>query len=139
MCMFYIKLETPLKLVFSCKFPMFKYFATVASVYFQSQVGCLHIKSQLTCIHPQQHIRLRIISCPFVLISKHRKTWLTCSFSIHALRNEEDGFFIACGILKNLCQSKEGHEITAGVLQHRIKRLCSVVEDLEKKVEHDKR
>ncbi|PNT75007.1 hypothetical protein BRADI_1g26170v3, partial [Brachypodium distachyon] len=55
------------------------------------------------------------------------------------LRNEEDGFFIACGILKNLCQSKEGHEITAGVLQHRIKRLCSVVEDLEKKVEHDKR
>lgn len=55
------------------------------------------------------------------------------------LRNKEDGFFIACGILKNLCQSKEGHEITAGVLQHRIKRLCSVVEDLEKKVEHDKR
>ncbi|CAM0906071.1 unnamed protein product [Alopecurus aequalis] len=54
------------------------------------------------------------------------------------LRNKSEVFFIACGILKQLCESNEGHEI-AGTLHHHIRRLGSMVQDLEKKVELDKR
>ncbi|KAK1680148.1 hypothetical protein QYE76_040996 [Lolium multiflorum] len=54
------------------------------------------------------------------------------------LRNKSEVFFIACGILKKLCESKEGRE-TAGALRHHIGRLGSMVRDLEKKVELDKR
>ncbi|TVU38865.1 hypothetical protein EJB05_12260, partial [Eragrostis curvula] len=54
------------------------------------------------------------------------------------LRNKADGFFIASGILKNLCESKEGHETTRAQ-QHYVKRLRNLLQDLEKKVEVDKR
>ncbi|KAM0874126.1 hypothetical protein ACQ4PT_037613 [Festuca glaucescens] len=54
------------------------------------------------------------------------------------LRNRSEVFFIACGILKKLCESKEGRE-TAGALRHHIRRLGSMVQDLEKKMELDKR
>ncbi|KAF0908752.1 hypothetical protein E2562_028571 [Oryza meyeriana var. granulata] len=54
------------------------------------------------------------------------------------LRNKVDGFFVACDILKMLCESKEGHEI-ARALRHHIRRLGSLVQELEKKVELDKR
>jgi abnormal spindle-like microcephaly-associated protein len=47
-------------------------------------------------------------------------------------------FFVASGILKKLCESKEGREI-AGGLWHHIRRLGSMVQELEKKVELDKR
>ncbi|OEL16057.1 hypothetical protein BAE44_0022926 [Dichanthelium oligosanthes] len=55
-----------------------------------------------------------------------------------ALRNKAAGFFIASDILKKLYESKEGHE-TARALRHHIKRLRNLVQDLEKKVELDKR
>uniref|UniRef100_A0ACD5U8H0 Uncharacterized protein n=1 Tax=Avena sativa TaxID=4498 RepID=A0ACD5U8H0_AVESA len=54
------------------------------------------------------------------------------------LRNKSEVFFIACGILKKLCESKEGREVTRA-LTHHIRRLASMVQDLEKKVELDKR
>nr|XP_034582886.1 abnormal spindle-like microcephaly-associated protein homolog isoform X1 [Setaria viridis] len=54
------------------------------------------------------------------------------------LRNKAAVFFIASDILKKLCESKEGHE-TARALHHHIKRLRSLVQDLEKKVDLDKR
>uniref|UniRef100_J3MLC9 Calponin-homology (CH) domain-containing protein n=1 Tax=Oryza brachyantha TaxID=4533 RepID=J3MLC9_ORYBR len=54
------------------------------------------------------------------------------------LRNKADGFFIACDILKRLCEYKEGHEI-AQALQHHIRRLGNLVQELEKKVELDRR
>ncbi|RLN00168.1 hypothetical protein C2845_PM06G25040 [Panicum miliaceum] len=54
------------------------------------------------------------------------------------LRNKAAAFFIASDILKKLCQSKEGHE-TAQALHHHIKMLRVLVQDLEKKVELDKR
>jgi abnormal spindle-like microcephaly-associated protein len=54
------------------------------------------------------------------------------------LRNKADVFFIASDILKSLCESKEGHE-TVQALSHHIKRLHNLVQDLEKKVELDKR
>lgn len=54
------------------------------------------------------------------------------------LRNKADGFYIACDILKKLCESKEGHKI-ARALQHHVRRLDNLVQDLEKKVELDKR
>ncbi|WVZ66093.1 hypothetical protein U9M48_015367 [Paspalum notatum var. saurae] len=54
------------------------------------------------------------------------------------LRNKSDGFFIASDILKKLCEHKEGHETTQ-VLCRYIKRLRSLVQDLEKKVELDRR
>jgi len=47
-------------------------------------------------------------------------------------------FFIASDVLKKLCESKGGHE-TARVLHHHIKMLRNLVQDLEKKVELDKR
>ena len=47
-------------------------------------------------------------------------------------------FFIASDVLKKLCESKEGHE-TARALHHHIKMLRNLVQDLEKKVELDKR
>jgi abnormal spindle-like microcephaly-associated protein len=52
-------------------------------------------------------------------------------------RNKAAAFFIASDILK-LCESKEGHE-TARALHHHIKMLRVLVQDLEKKVELDKR
>ncbi|GJN11615.1 hypothetical protein PR202_ga29816 [Eleusine coracana subsp. coracana] len=55
------------------------------------------------------------------------------------LRNKADGFFIASDILKKLCESKEDHEKTARALQHNVKRLRCFLQDLEKKVELDKR
>ncbi|XP_066394911.1 uncharacterized protein [Miscanthus floridulus] len=54
------------------------------------------------------------------------------------LRNKADVFFIASDILKSLCESKEGHE-TVQALSHHIKRLRNLEQDLEKKVELDKR
>lgn len=54
------------------------------------------------------------------------------------LRNKSEVFFIASGILKKLCESIEGREI-AGALRHHIRRLGSMVQDLEKTVEHEKR
>uniref|UniRef100_A0A0A9E3R3 Uncharacterized protein n=1 Tax=Arundo donax TaxID=35708 RepID=A0A0A9E3R3_ARUDO len=54
------------------------------------------------------------------------------------LRNKTDGFFIAAHILKKLCESKEGRE-TARALQYHTRRLRNLVQDLEKKVELDKR
>jgi abnormal spindle-like microcephaly-associated protein len=54
------------------------------------------------------------------------------------LRNKADVFFIASDILKSLCESKEGHE-TVQALSHHIKRLRNLVQDLEKKVELNKR
>ncbi|XP_062190607.1 uncharacterized protein LOC133893568 isoform X2 [Phragmites australis] len=54
------------------------------------------------------------------------------------LRNKKDGFFIAADILKKFCESKEGHE-TARTLQYHTRRLRNLVQDLEKKVELDKR
>ncbi|XP_066400112.1 uncharacterized protein [Miscanthus floridulus] len=54
------------------------------------------------------------------------------------LRNKADVFFIASDILKSLCESKEGHE-TVQALSHHIKRLRNLVQDLENKVELDKR
>ncbi|KAK3125160.1 hypothetical protein QOZ80_7BG0601090 [Eleusine coracana subsp. coracana] len=55
------------------------------------------------------------------------------------LRNKADGFFIASDILKKLCESKEDHEKNARALQHHVKRLRCLLQDLEKKVELDKR
>uniref|UniRef100_A0A0D9WZH6 Calponin-homology (CH) domain-containing protein n=1 Tax=Leersia perrieri TaxID=77586 RepID=A0A0D9WZH6_9ORYZ len=54
------------------------------------------------------------------------------------LRNKTEGFFVACDILKRLCESEEGHEI-ARAPQHHIRRLGGLVQELEKKVELDKR
>ncbi|XBJ00728.1 hypothetical protein VPH35_020564 [Triticum aestivum] len=54
------------------------------------------------------------------------------------LRNKTDMFFIACEILKKLCESEEGRGF-AGALGHHIRRLDSMVRGLEKKVELDKR
>nr|CAB3454454.1 unnamed protein product [Digitaria exilis] len=54
------------------------------------------------------------------------------------LRNKSTGFFIASDILKKFCESKEGHE-TVRALCHHIKRLRNLVQDLEKKVEFNKR
>lgn len=53
-------------------------------------------------------------------------------------RNKSTGFFIASDILKKFCESKEGHE-TVRALRHHIKRLRNLVQDLEKKVEFNKR
>ncbi|KAG2637347.1 hypothetical protein PVAP13_2NG513900 [Panicum virgatum] len=55
------------------------------------------------------------------------------------LRSKSAGFFfIASDVLKKLCESKGGHE-TARALHHHIKMLRNLVQDLEKKVELDKR
>ncbi|KAJ1291122.1 hypothetical protein BS78_02G294300 [Paspalum vaginatum] len=54
------------------------------------------------------------------------------------LRNKSAGFFIASDILKKLREHKKGHETTQ-VLCSYIKRLHSLVQDLEKKVELDRR
>ncbi|KAL6657953.1 hypothetical protein ACP70R_005733 [Stipagrostis hirtigluma subsp. patula] len=54
------------------------------------------------------------------------------------LRNKADGFFIVSDILKKLCESNEGYE-AARALQGHIKGLRNLVQNLEKKVELDKR
>lgn len=53
-------------------------------------------------------------------------------------RNRAAVFFIASDILKKFCESKEGRE-TVRALHHHIKRLGSLVQDLENKVDLDKR
>uniref|UniRef100_A0A0E0LLC1 Calponin-homology (CH) domain-containing protein n=1 Tax=Oryza punctata TaxID=4537 RepID=A0A0E0LLC1_ORYPU len=54
------------------------------------------------------------------------------------LRSKTEGFFVACDILKRLCESEEGHEIARALKRH-IRRLGCLVQELEKKVELDKR
>ncbi|CAL5083248.1 unnamed protein product [Urochloa decumbens] len=54
------------------------------------------------------------------------------------LRKKADVSFIASDILKKLCESKEGYETTKALRSH-IKRLGNLVQELEKKVELDKR
>nr|BAC56022.1 abnormal spindle-like protein [Oryza sativa Japonica Group]BAD31323.1 abnormal spindle-like protein [Oryza sativa Japonica Group] len=54
------------------------------------------------------------------------------------LRSKTEGFFVACDILKRLCESEEGHKIARALKRH-IRRLGCLVQELEKKVDLDKR
>ncbi|EEC82148.1 hypothetical protein OsI_26205 [Oryza sativa Indica Group] len=53
------------------------------------------------------------------------------------LRSKTEGFFVACDILKRLCESEEGHKIARALKRH-IRRLGCLVQELEKKVDLDK-
>jgi len=53
-------------------------------------------------------------------------------------RNKEEGYFIACEILKQLCTSPKGVEAIR-CLPSMLKRLHALAEDLTKKVNHEKR
>ncbi|GAB2231563.1 hypothetical protein Drorol1_Dr00010571 [Drosera rotundifolia] len=54
------------------------------------------------------------------------------------LRNKENGFFIACDLLKKICQRQKGIERVCS-LTHLLKRLQGVVDELTKKASRQKR
>ncbi|XP_021766898.1 abnormal spindle-like microcephaly-associated protein homolog [Chenopodium quinoa] len=54
------------------------------------------------------------------------------------LRNKEEGYFIACELLKNLCTRPTSVEATRG-LSSMLKRLQALVDDLTRKANHEKR
>ncbi|CAO2842562.1 unnamed protein product [Amaranthus hypochondriacus] len=54
------------------------------------------------------------------------------------LRNKEEGYFIACELLKKLCTRPRGIAAIRG-LASMLKRLQSLVEDLTRKANHEKR